>query len=246
MIIGVSTATYTLIHVLISLVGIGSGLIVMFGFLTGRQLNGMTAIFFRHYGVNERNRFRLSGRASTALPHCRDYLAPGIGGRDSGALHLSSRRSLALDLCGYGCHCPLPECLRFSGAAFREGACSESLGSYSEGSAIRDRTAHRNGNFCRSHHCCGKEISRSANPHGLIRIFLLGLQANTQSFAADSSMLNELAALQFSHRLAQLLLGVHHDRAVPSHGLLNRLAGHQQKANSVGASLHRQFISAVE
>lgn len=46
MILGVSTTTYTLIHVLISLVGIGSGLIVMFGFLTGRQLNGMTAIFF--------------------------------------------------------------------------------------------------------------------------------------------------------------------------------------------------------
>lgn len=46
MILGVSTATYTLMHVLISLVGIGSGLIVMFGFLTGRQLNGMTAIFF--------------------------------------------------------------------------------------------------------------------------------------------------------------------------------------------------------
>jgi hypothetical protein len=45
MILGMSTATYTLVHVLISLVGIGSGLIVMFGFLTGRQLNGLTAIF---------------------------------------------------------------------------------------------------------------------------------------------------------------------------------------------------------
>jgi hypothetical protein len=45
MILGMSTATYTFLHVLISLIGIGSGLIVMFGFLTGRQLNGMTAIF---------------------------------------------------------------------------------------------------------------------------------------------------------------------------------------------------------
>ena len=33
MILGMSTATYTFLHVLISLVGIGSGLIVMFGFL---------------------------------------------------------------------------------------------------------------------------------------------------------------------------------------------------------------------
>ena len=45
MILGMSTATYTFLHVLISLVGIGSGLIVMFGFLTGRQLNRMTVIF---------------------------------------------------------------------------------------------------------------------------------------------------------------------------------------------------------
>ena len=45
MILGMSTATYTFLHVLISLVGIGSGLIVMFGFLTGKRLDGMTAIF---------------------------------------------------------------------------------------------------------------------------------------------------------------------------------------------------------
>jgi hypothetical protein len=45
MILSMSTATYTFLHVLISLVGIGSGLIVMFGFLTGKRLDGMTAIF---------------------------------------------------------------------------------------------------------------------------------------------------------------------------------------------------------
>lgn len=45
MIFGMSTATYTLLHVLISLVGIGSGLIVMFGLLTGKRLDGMTAVF---------------------------------------------------------------------------------------------------------------------------------------------------------------------------------------------------------
>jgi hypothetical protein len=45
MILGMSTATYTLLHVLISLVGIGSGLVVMFGFLTGKRLDGLTALF---------------------------------------------------------------------------------------------------------------------------------------------------------------------------------------------------------
>ena len=45
MILGMSTATYTFLHVLISLVGIGTGLIVMFGFLNGRRLDGMNTLF---------------------------------------------------------------------------------------------------------------------------------------------------------------------------------------------------------
>jgi len=45
MIFGLSTATYTFLHVLISLIGIGSGLVVMFGFLTAKRLGGLTALF---------------------------------------------------------------------------------------------------------------------------------------------------------------------------------------------------------
>ncbi len=45
MIFGMTTATYTLIHVLISLVGIGSGLVVMYGLLGGKRLDGWTAVF---------------------------------------------------------------------------------------------------------------------------------------------------------------------------------------------------------
>jgi hypothetical protein len=45
MILGLSTATYTLIHVLISLVGIASGLVVLFGLISGKRLDGMTALF---------------------------------------------------------------------------------------------------------------------------------------------------------------------------------------------------------
>ncbi|HYP26593.1 MAG TPA: hypothetical protein VE262_07740 [Blastocatellia bacterium] len=37
--------TFTFLHVVISLVGIGSGFVVMFGLLSGRRLNGLTAIF---------------------------------------------------------------------------------------------------------------------------------------------------------------------------------------------------------
>ncbi|MEN3333762.1 MAG: hypothetical protein V7641_3127 [Blastocatellia bacterium] len=38
-------ATYTIIHVVISLVGIGTGFVVLFGLLTGRRLDGWTAVF---------------------------------------------------------------------------------------------------------------------------------------------------------------------------------------------------------
>lgn len=45
MIFGMSTETFTLLHVLISLVGIASGFIVMYGFFTGKTLDGWTAVF---------------------------------------------------------------------------------------------------------------------------------------------------------------------------------------------------------
>jgi hypothetical protein len=44
-ILGMTTSTYTLIHVLLSVVGIGSGFVVLFGLLAGRRLNGWTALF---------------------------------------------------------------------------------------------------------------------------------------------------------------------------------------------------------
>jgi hypothetical protein len=45
MILGMSTSTFTLLHVLISLAGIGSGLILVQGMLSGKRLDGWTAIF---------------------------------------------------------------------------------------------------------------------------------------------------------------------------------------------------------
>jgi hypothetical protein len=45
MILGISTAAFTLLHVVISLIGIGSGLIVLFGLISGKRLDGWTAVF---------------------------------------------------------------------------------------------------------------------------------------------------------------------------------------------------------
>jgi hypothetical protein len=45
MILGMTTATFTFAHVLLSLVGIGSGLLVLYGLLLGKRFDGATAIF---------------------------------------------------------------------------------------------------------------------------------------------------------------------------------------------------------
>jgi hypothetical protein len=46
MIFGLTLATFTLVHVVLSLLGIASGLVVVYGLLTARRLPAWTAIFF--------------------------------------------------------------------------------------------------------------------------------------------------------------------------------------------------------
>lgn len=45
MILGMTTSTFTLVHVVLSLVGIASGLVVAFGLLARKRLDGWTALF---------------------------------------------------------------------------------------------------------------------------------------------------------------------------------------------------------
>jgi hypothetical protein len=45
MVWGMTISTFTFVHVLLSLVGIGSGLVVLFGLLTAKRLDGWTALF---------------------------------------------------------------------------------------------------------------------------------------------------------------------------------------------------------
>jgi hypothetical protein len=45
MIAGMSTSTFTLVHVVLSLVGIFAGLVVLFGMFSSKRLEGWTAVF---------------------------------------------------------------------------------------------------------------------------------------------------------------------------------------------------------
>ena len=45
MILGMSTSTFTVVHVVLSLIGIFAGVIVLFGMLSSKRLDGWTAVF---------------------------------------------------------------------------------------------------------------------------------------------------------------------------------------------------------
>ena len=45
MILGMSFSTFTTVHVVISLIGVVTGIVVLFGMLNGRRLEGLTAVF---------------------------------------------------------------------------------------------------------------------------------------------------------------------------------------------------------
>ena len=45
MVLGLSLSTFTLLHVILSLAGIGSGFVVVYGLLNSKRLDGWTAIF---------------------------------------------------------------------------------------------------------------------------------------------------------------------------------------------------------
>jgi len=67
-ILGLPAATYTLIHVLISLVGIASGFVVLFGMIGGKRLDGMTALFLTTTVLT----------SVTGLGFPNDHITPGI------------------------------------------------------------------------------------------------------------------------------------------------------------------------
>ncbi len=71
MILGISTATFTALHVAISLVGIGSGLVVMYGFFNANRLERWTQLFLATTALTSLTGF--------LFPN--EHITPGIGSR---------------------------------------------------------------------------------------------------------------------------------------------------------------------
>ena len=67
MILGLSLSTFVLVHVIISLIGIGSGVVVVFGLLTAKRLDGWTAVFLASTLLTSRSRGRRGEIGVTGL-----------------------------------------------------------------------------------------------------------------------------------------------------------------------------------
>jgi hypothetical protein len=64
MILGMSADTFTQVHVALSLVGIVSGLVVLFGMLGAKKLDGWTALFLATTVLTSVTGFFFPSRAS--------------------------------------------------------------------------------------------------------------------------------------------------------------------------------------
>jgi hypothetical protein len=159
MILGMSVATYTFLHVLISLIGIGSGFIVMFGFLTGKRFAGLTAVFLLTTVLTSLTGF---GFPLTTFyrPTKLDPIAGGAGGGNSSALRISSGRLMALDLRGRRFHCALSQCFRLDRAGLPQGTGPQSTGSDAVRATVFGHAALRSSTFRRADDFSGKKVSR--------------------------------------------------------------------------------------
>jgi len=92
MILGMSTATFTALHVAISLLGIVSGLIVMYGLLNAKRLDRWTAVFLASTALTSLTGF--------AFPN--EHVTPGqvIGGLSLVVLVIAAAARYGLHLNG--------------------------------------------------------------------------------------------------------------------------------------------------
>src|SRR6266487_2264629 len=127
---------YTIIHTLISLVGIFTGFVVLFGLLAGKRLDGWTKWFLITTVATSVTGFFFPFHGFTPAHGVGIISLVVTGGGDLRTLPASTRRALALDLRRHGSDCSLSQCLCRCCAGFPESAGPESAGSDADRAAI--------------------------------------------------------------------------------------------------------------
>ena len=183
MILGMSTATYTLLHVLISLIGIGSGFIVLLRVLHRQAARSLEFDFSGHHRGDQRHRLRFPIRPSPALAQAWYSVACGAGDCDSGAIRVSSCGCVAQDVRHHRVDRALLQRFRASCAILHEGSAASRSGSDAARAAIPDCTTCCFANFYWPYDRRGQEIPQRAGTtgkSGLISNFFVATVASAK------------------------------------------------------------------
>ena len=79
MILGMPDSTFTLVHVVLSLIGIVCGIVVVVGMLSAKRLAGLTAVFLATTVLTSATGFLFPSQAlgrRRLLAHCRSRCSP--------------------------------------------------------------------------------------------------------------------------------------------------------------------------
>jgi len=98
MILGISTDAFLTFHVIISLIGIASGLVVLYGLVNGQALGAWTAVFSRNHDPDQRHRLSVAAVRLRPAARYRDFIPRIARSRRCCFLRVSPRRSVALGL----------------------------------------------------------------------------------------------------------------------------------------------------
>lgn len=118
MIFGLSLHAYTQLHVLISLIAIGSGLAVMYGLLIRKRLDGLTSLFMATTALTSVTGFGFPFVGVTPAIKLGDHFDGGSRDRLSGAICEAFGRGLARNLRDYSGDRALFERFCVGGAVF--------------------------------------------------------------------------------------------------------------------------------
>jgi hypothetical protein len=166
---------FTFLHVLLSVIGIGSGFVISFGLLTARRLEGWTALFL----------------ATTVLTSVTGFLFPfhrflpshGVGIISLIVLAIAIFARYARRLVGawrrtyvISATTALPKRLRPDRATLPKGAGAKSNGPDTIPASRRDRATSCAGALYRARCYFDDEVSRHSRPYGLT----IGLNARTR------------------------------------------------------------------
>ena len=155
MMLGMSLSTFTAVHVIISLIGILSGIIDIGRAAlrqTDERLDGALSV---DHGFDQRDWVRISLHSPFTCAQGWHHFA-GLGDCDPG--RVPHAWHVALDLCGDRHDCPLSQCLRPGECASFEGAGPESDGADPIRAAVSGGATGGAGAVHRPDYFCDKKI----------------------------------------------------------------------------------------